>query len=91
MQKEITWNQFSKVYGLGITEHKAHDVEIVPSKFGFEPTFRGKLFKNENNTFYTFNVYNLETDRDVLTQDEAVESLDEILEIIADEFNIVEM
>ena len=88
---EMTWSQFSKVYGLGITEHKAHDVEIVQSKFGFEPKFRGRLFENGNNTFYTFNVYNLETDRDVLTQDEAVESLDEILEIIADEFNIVEM
>lgn len=88
---EMTWNQFSKVYGVGITEHKAHDVEIVPSKFGFEPKFKGRLFEDEDNTFYSFNVYNLETDRDVLTQDETVESLDEILEIIADEFNIVEM
>ena len=90
MQKEMTWKQFNKVYGVGITELVSHDVEIVPSKFGFEPRLKGRLFDNERNTAYNFNVYNLETDKDVLTSEWTVDTVEEIIEIIIDEFNIVD-
>lgn len=90
MQKEMTWKQFNKVYGVGITEHVSHDVKIVPSKFGFEPELRGRLFDNERNTVYTFNVYNRETDRDVLTSEWTINTIEEVVEIIAEEFNIAE-
>lgn len=90
MQKEMTWKQFNKIYGVGITEHVSHDVEIVPSKFGFEPKLKGRLFDSERNTAYSFNVYNLETDNDVLTSEWTVETVEEIIEIIIDEFNIVD-
>ena len=89
MQKEMTWKQFNEVYGVGITEQVSHDVEIVPCKFGFEPRLKGRLFNDERNTAYIFNIYNLETDNDVLTRD-AVDTVDEIIEIIIDEFNIVD-
>ena len=90
MQKEMTWEQFGKVYGVGITEMVSHDVEIVPSKFGFEPRMKGRLFNDERNTAYTYNVYNLETERNVLTSEWSVETVEEIVEIIIDEFNIVD-
>lgn len=90
MQKEMTWKQFNKVYGVEITELVSHDVEIVPSKFGFEPRLKGRLFDNERNTAYSFNVYNPETDKDVLTSEWTVDTVDEIIEIIIDEFNIVD-
>lgn len=90
MNKEMTWKQFNKVYGVGITELVSHDVEIVPSKFGFEPRMKGRLFNDERNTAYSFNVYNLETDKDVLTSEWTVDTVDEIIEIIIDEFNIVD-
>lgn len=90
MQKEMTWKQFRNIYGVGITELVSHDVEIVPSKFGFEPRLKGRLFDNERNTAYSFNVYNLETDNDVLTSEWTVDTVDEIIEIIIDEFNIVD-
>lgn len=90
MNKEMTWKQFNKVYGVGITELVSHDVEIVPSKFGFEPRMKGRLFNDERNTAYSFNVYNLETDKDVLTSEWTVDTVEEIIEIIIDEFNIVD-
>lgn len=90
MQKEMTWKQFNNIYGVGITEQVSHDVEIVPSKFGFEPKLKGRLFDNERNTAYIFNVYNLETDNNVLTSEWSVDTVDEIIEIIIDEFNIVD-
>ena len=90
MQKEITWKQFNSIYGVGITEMVSHDVEIVPSKFGFEPRMKGRLFNDERNTAYTYNVYNLETERNVLTSEWSVETVEEIVDIIRDEFNIVD-
>lgn len=90
MQKEMTWKQFNNIYGVGITEKISHDVEIVPSKFGFEPKLRGSLFDNERNTVYEYNVYNRETDNDVLTSEWSVNTIEEIIEIIIDEFNIVD-
>ena len=90
MQKEMTWEQFGNVYGVGITEHISNDVEIVPSKFGHEPRLKGRLFNSERNTAYSFNVHNLETDNDVLTSEWTVNTVNEIIEIIADEFNIVD-
>ena len=90
MQKEMTWKQFNEVYGIGITEMVSHDVEIVPSKFGFEPRMKGRLFNNERNTAYSFNVHNLETDNNVLTSEWTVDTVEEIIDIIADEFNIVD-
>lgn len=90
MQKEMTWKQFNEVYGVGITEHVSHDVEIVPSKFGFEPKLKGRLFNDEGNTAYSFNIYNLETDNDVFTSEWTVNTIDEIVETITDEFNIVD-
>ena len=90
MQKEMTWEQFGKVYGVGITEMVSYDVEIVPSNFGFEPRMKGRLFNNERNTAYTYNVYNLETERNVLTSEWSVETVEEIVDIIRDEFNIVD-
>lgn len=90
MQKEMTWKQFNKVYGVGITEMVSHDVEIVPSKFGFEPRMKGRLFNDERNTAYIYNVYNLETGNDVLTSEWSVDTIDEVIEIIMDEFNIVD-
>ena len=90
MNKEMTWDQFNATYGVGITEKISHDVEIVPSKFGFEPELKGRLFNSGINTGYEYNVYNRETDNDVLTSDWPVDTIEEIIEIIADEFNIVE-
>ena len=90
MQKEMTWKQFNEVYGVGITEHVSHDVEIVPSKFGFEPRMKGRLFNDERNTAYTYNVYNLETENNVLTSEWSVDTIEEIIDIIMDEFNIVD-
>ena len=90
MQKEMTWKQFNEVYGVGITEHISNDVEIVPSKFGHEPRLKGRLFNSERNTAYSFNVHNLETDNDVLTSEWTVDTVEEIIEIIIDEFNIVD-
>ena len=90
MQKEMTWKQFNEVYGVGITEKISHDVKIVPSKFGFEPELRGRLFDSERNTAYSFNVYNLETDNNVLTSEWSVNTIEEVVEIITEEFNIVE-
>ena len=90
MQKEMTWKQFNKVYGVGITELVSHDVEIVPSKFGFEPRMKGRLFNDERNTAYTYNVYNLETENNVLTSEWSVDTIEEIIDIIMDEFNIVD-
>ena len=90
MQKEMTWKQFNEVYGVGITEMVSHDVEIVPSKFGFEPRMKGRLFNDERNTAYTYNVYNLETEKNVLTSEWSVETVEEIVDIIRDEFNIVD-
>ena len=90
MQKEMTWKQFNEVYGIGITEMVSHDVEIVPSKFGFEPRMKGRLFNNERNTAYSFNVHNLETDNNVLTSEWTVDTVEEIIDIIRDEFNIVD-
>ena len=90
MQKEMTWKQFNKIYGVGITEMVSHDVEIVPSKFGFEPKLKGSLFNNERNTAYKYNVYNRETDNNVLTSEWSVNTIEEIIEIIIDEFNIVD-
>lgn len=83
---EMTWNQFSKVYGVGVTEHIAHDVTIQVGRFG--PKMVSDLNDRERGKFYTFNVYNLETDRDVFTYDYHVDTMEEILEIISDEFNI---
>ena len=90
MNKEMTWKQFNKVYGVGITELVSHDVEIVPSKFGFEPRMKGRLFNDERNTAYTYNVYNLETENNVLTSEWSVDTIEEIIDIIMDEFNIVD-
>ena len=90
MQKEMTWKQFNEVYGIGITEMVSHDVEIVPSKFGFEPRMKGRLFNNERNTAYSFNVHNIETDNNVLTSEWTVDTVEEIIDIIRDEFNIVD-
>ena len=90
MQKEMTWKQFRNIYGVGITEQISHDVEIIPSKFGFEPRMKGRLFDNERNTAYSFNVYNLETLETVLTSEWTVDTVEEIIEIIIDEFNIVD-
>ena len=87
---EMTWKQFNKVYGVGITEMVSHDVEITPSKYGFSPRMKGRLFNDERNTAYTYNVYNLETERNVLTSEWSVDTVDEIIEIIIDEFNIVD-
>ena len=85
----MTWKEFSEVYDIGITEHISHDVEIVPCKFGLKPKLKGRLFDNERNTGYSFNVYNLKTDKDVLTSEWMVDTVDEIIEIIEYEFNIV--
>lgn len=90
MQKEMTWKQFRNIYGVGVTELVSHDVEIIPSKFGFEPRLKGRLFDNERNTAYSFNVYNLETLETVLTSEWTVDTVEEIIEIIIDEFNIVD-
>ena len=89
MNKEITMKQFNEVYGIGITEKTSYDVEIVPSKYGFEPEMKGSLFNRERNTGYEFTVHNLETDNEVLSE-YIVDTVDEIIEIIIDEFNIVE-
>ena len=91
MQKEMTWEQFGKVYGVGMTEHKALDVKINKGKFGAKMISEiSDPMKVANNTFYTFNVYNLETDNDVLTSEWSVDTIEEIIDIIADEFNIVD-
>ena len=90
MQKEMTWKQFRNIYGVGIIEQISHDIEIIPSKFGFEPRMKGRLFDNERNTAYSFNVYNLETLETVLTSEWTVDTVEEIIEIIIDEFNIVD-
>ena len=89
MNKEITWKQFNEVYGLGITEKTSYDVEIVPSKYGFEPKLKVDLFDDKRNTGYEFNIYNRETDNDVLS-DWVANTIEEIIEIIIEEFNIVE-
>ena len=86
----MTWKQFRNIYGVGVTELVSHDVEIIPSKFGFEPRLKGRLFDNERNTAYSFNVYNLETLETVLTSEWTVDTVEEIIEIIIDEFNIVD-
>lgn len=85
---EMTWNQFSKVYGVGMTEHTAHDVTIQMGRFG--PKMVSDLDNRERNTFYSFNVHNLETDKEILTYDYYLETMDEIFEIIASEFNIID-
>ena len=84
----ITWNQFSKIYGVGMTEHIAHDVEIKVGRFG--PKMVSDLNDKERATFYNFNVYNLETDNDVFTYDYYLDTMDEIFDIIASEFNIID-
>lgn len=85
---EMTWNQFGKVYGVGMTEHIAHDVTIQVGRFG--PKMVSDLDNRERNTFYSFNVHNLETDKEILTYDYYLETMDEIFEIIASEFNIID-
>lgn len=85
---EITWNQFSKIYGVGMTEHIAHDVEIKVGRFG--PKMVSELNNREQATFYSFNVYNLETDKDVFTYDYYLDTMDEIFDIIASEFNVID-
>lgn len=85
---EMTWNQFGKVYGVGMTEHIAHDVTIQVGRFG--PKMVSDLDNRERNTFYSFNVHNLETDKEILTYDYYLETMDEIFEIIASEFNITD-
>lgn len=85
---EITWNQFSKIYGVGMTEHIAHDTTIQIGRFG--PKMVSDLNDREQATFYSFNVYNLETDKDVFTYDYYLDTMDEIFEIIASEFNIID-
>ena len=90
----MTWKQFNNIYGVEITEKISHDVEIVPSKFGFETKLRGSLFDNGRNTVYEYvyeyNVYNRETGNNVLTSEWSVNTIEEIIEIIIDEFNIVD-
>ena len=85
----MTWGQFRNIYGIGITEKTSYDVEVVPSKYGFEPELKGNLFNKERNTGYEFTVYNRETDNEVLSEF-IVDTVEEIIEIIIDEFNIVE-
>ena len=88
---EMTWKQFNSVYGVGMTEHTSHDVKINKGKFGVKMTSEvSDLMSVANNTAYSFNVYNRETDNDVLTSEWTVDTIEEIIEIIADEFNIVE-
>lgn len=84
----MTWNQFSKIYGVGMTEHIAHDTIIENGRFG--PTMVSELNNRERATFYSFNVYNLETDKDVFTYDYYLDTMDEIFDIIASEFNIID-
>ena len=85
---EMTWKQFDKVYGVGVTEHVSYDTRIKIGRFG--PKMVSNLSDKERNTFYTFNVYNLETDKDVFTYEYHIETMEEILEIIASEFNIAD-
>lgn len=85
---EITWNQFSKVYGVGVTEHISHDARIQVGRFG--PKMVSSFSDKERNTFYSVNVYNLETDKDVFTYDYNLDTMEEIFEIIANEFNIID-
>ena len=84
---EMTWNQFGKIYGVGFTEHVTHDTRIEVGRYG--PTMVTGIENKERSTFYSFSVFNLETDKDVLTC-EYIDTLGEIFEIIADEFNIVD-
>lgn len=84
---EMTWNQFSKIYGVGMTEHIAHDTTIEVGRYGLKMV--SSLNNKERNTYYSFNVHNLETDKEVLTYD-YLETMDEIFEIIASEFNIID-
>ena len=85
---EMTWSQFGKVYGVGMTEHIAHDVTIQVGRFG--PKMVSELNNREQATFYSFNVYNLETDKDVFTYDYYLDTMDEIFDIIASEFNVID-
>lgn len=85
---EITWNQFGKLYGIGMTEHVAHDVTIQVGRFG--PKMVSDVTDRERGKFYSFNVHNLETDKEVFKYDYYLDTMEEIFEIIADEFNIVD-
>lgn len=85
---EMTWNQFGKVYGVGVTEHISHDIRIETGRFG--PKMVSSLSDKERNTFYSLNVYNLETDKDVFTYEYYIDTMEEIFEIIANEFNIID-
>ena len=84
----ITWNQFSKIYGVGMTEHIAQDVTIQVGRFG--PKMVSDVTDRERGKFYSFNVHNLETDKEVFTYDYYLDTMDEIFEIIASEFNIID-
>lgn len=85
---EMTWNQFGEVYGVGVTEHVSHDTRIKVGRFG--PKMVSSLNDKERNTFYSLNVYNLETDKDIFTYEYYIDTMEEIFEIIADEFNIID-
>ena len=85
---EITWNQFGKIYGVGMTEHIAQDVTIQVGRFG--PKMVSDVTDRERGQFYSFNVHNLETDKEVFKYDYYLDTMDEIFEIIASEFNIID-
>ena len=85
---EMTWNQFSKIYGVGMTEHIAHDTTIEVGRYGLKMV--SSLNNRERNTYYSFNVYSLEADKDILICEHYIETMDEIFEIIASEFNIID-
>lgn len=85
---EITWNQFGKIYGVGMTEHIAQDVTIQVGRFG--PKMVSDVADRERGKFYSFNVHNLETDKEVFKYDYYLDTVDEIFEIIASEFNIID-
>ena len=84
----ITWNQFGKIYGVGMTEHIAQDVTIQVGRFG--PKMVSDVTDRERGKFYSFNVHNLETDKEVFKYDYYLETIDEIIDIIASEFNIID-
>lgn len=84
----ITWNQFGKIYGVGMTEHIAQDVTIQLGRFG--PKMVSDVTDRERGKFYSFNVHNLETDKEVFKYDYYLETIDEIIDIIASEFNIID-
>lgn len=89
--REITWNQFNKIYGIGITEHISHDVEIGINEGGYYSYMKGRPFVSKYNKSYSFTIYNRETDKDVYTDDSRIiEHVDEIADIIIEEFNIIE-